>query len=88
MLASASCQLSWQNRWPCHWSCALGTCGSDAENRREQPLDLTYIFVCIHDSNHPYILPPVQSLLETIYTFLFAFRGERLSTSPSISSHW
>lgn len=82
------CQLSWQNRWPCHWSCVLGNYGSDAENRGEQPPDLTYLSACIGDLCHSYILPPTQNVLEATYLFLFAFRGDRLTTSPFIISHW
>lgn len=45
----------------------IGDYGSDVENRREQPSDLTYIFVCVHELSHPYILPLMQSLLETVF---------------------
>lgn len=49
IVASASCQLLWQNRWPCLWSCVLKAPSSDAENRWEQPPDLTYSFVYVHN---------------------------------------
>lgn len=88
ILASASCQLSRQNRWPCLWSCVLKICSSDAENRRERPPDLTFPFVYVHDLSHPYIVPPMQSLLEPTFSFIFAFRGDCLTTSPFIISPW
>lgn len=52
-LASAICQLSWLNRWLGlrRRSRALGTCGSDAENRQEHTQGPTFAMhtrLCVH----------------------------------------
>lgn len=75
IVASASCQLSWQNRWPCLWSCALKALSSDAENRGEQPPDLTYLFVYVHDLSHPYVRPYAKLARAYLFIHLCLQRG-------------
>lgn len=60
-VASASCQLSWHNRWPCCWSWVLKALSSDAENRQEQPPD-RHTHLCMFMTCHTLIFCPNAKL--------------------------